>query len=926
MRPTKLVMSAFGPYTERTVLDLDKLGTSGLYLITGDTGAGKTTIFDAITFALYGEASGENRKTSMLRSKYADPSIRTEVELTFLYGGKEYRVRRNPEYDRPKSRGEGTTSEKASAEFRFPNGSVLTKQSEVNNAVSEVIGLDRAQFSRIAMIAQGDFQKLLFSPTKERREIFQKIFRTQLYQKLQEKLKETSDRLKNDRNRVSAGKEQYMGGIKCEESDPLFPEAEKAKRGDLPDCEVLSLLDELNSRDESKKKCLDEQIRKKSAEIEKAAVEKEKIKKQKKIADSLDVSKRELSDERQKLGKYKEALDAEEGNKSEIKKTGKEIADIEAQLSDYTELDRQKKSLCDAKKAIEDANAGLRKRNDELTKLNEDIEKLKGEQKSLEKCGEEKVGLEGEKREAEAQKKKFEEIRGDIDDCSKKAARLKKAQDEYLEKSEAAESLKLEYSEKNKAYLDEQAGILAETLLDDQPCPVCGSTEHPHKAVKSEKAPTKAELDRCKNAADKAEKDAEDKSAEANRIRGSFEAKKSAITVAAATLFPNTPYDALAEAVAAGIKETDDSIKRLTDEIAEKAEQVKRKNELDKEIPKKQERVEELNKGIGKCEKELAANGTEKKNAESSIAKLKAKLIFESRTAAETEIAEKKKYQDTLEKALKKTTDDYNECKNKIARLNGKIEEAKKSLKGEPSADIDAKIAKNDKLKAELETEKSRLDAERDKISERLPANRDTRDNIESKVKGTAAIESEWKWVKALADTANGTVTGKSKIMLETYIQMNYFDRIVVRANKRLLIMSGGQYELKRRREAVNNQSQSGLDLDVIDHYNGTERDVKSLSGGESFKASLSLALGLSDEIQSSAGGVKLDTMFVDEGFGSLDEESLNQAMNALFGLAEGNKLIGIISHVSELKDRIDKQIIVTKERSGGSSATISDG
>jgi len=208
-------------------------------------------------------------------------------------------------------------------------------------------------------------------------------------------------------------------------------------------------------------------------------------------------------------------------------------------------------------------------------------------------------------------------------------------------------------------------------------------------------------------------------------------------------------------------------------------------------------------------------------------------------------------------------------------------------------------------------------------IYSRITSNKASLDNILKKLNEIKTVEEKWIWIKSLSNTANGNLSGKEKIMLETYIQMTYFDRIINRANTRFMVMSGGQYELKPRKEAENNRSQSGLELDVIDHYNGTERSVKTLSGGESFKASLSLALGLSDEIQSSAGGIKLDTMFVDEGFGSLDDESLAQAIKALSSLAEGNRLVGIISHVSELKDKIDKQIVVKKEKTGGSNISI---
>ena len=209
------------------------------------------------------------------------------------------------------------------------------------------------------------------------------------------------------------------------------------------------------------------------------------------------------------------------------------------------------------------------------------------------------------------------------------------------------------------------------------------------------------------------------------------------------------------------------------------------------------------------------------------------------------------------------------------------------------------------------------------KVRTRLSSNAAVKKKIEEKSGELTSLEERWAWVKALSNTANGNITGKEKVMLETYIQMTYFDRILVRANRRLLSMTGGQYELVRRQVADNNRSQSGLELDVIDHYNGTQRSVKTLSGGESFKASLSLALGLSDEVQSSAGGIRLDTMFVDEGFGSLDEESLQQAIRTLAELGEGNRLVGIISHVGELKEKIDRQIVVTKAKTGGSRAEI---
>ena len=240
-------------------------------------------------------------------------------------------------------------------------------------------------------------------------------------------------------------------------------------------------------------------------------------------------------------------------------------------------------------------------------------------------------------------------------------------------------------------------------------------------------------------------------------------------------------------------------------------------------------------------------------------------------------------------------------------------------LESGQKVDIQAQQQRSD----ELTRQRSEAAQAQKTIHARLVTNKTALENMQEKAADLEKLEKRYTWVRALSNTVNGNLAGKEKVALETYIQMTFFDRILQRANVRLLVMSGGQYELKRRREAENNRSQSGLELDVIDHYNGSQRSVKSLSGGESFKASLSLALGLSDEIQSAAGGIRLDTMFVDEGFGSLDEESLQQAIRALTGLTEGNRLVGIISHVAELKEKIDKQIVVTKDKSGGSRVEI---
>mgnify|MGYP000882020709 CR=1 FL=1 len=361
------------------------------------------------------------------------------------------------------------------------------------------------------------------------------------------------------------------------------------------------------------------------------------------------------------------------------------------------------------------------------------------------------------------------------------------------------------------------------------------------------------------------------------------------------------------------------ALSEMAERIRYEENKIKRKEQLERDIPLMEKTLKDCDSTASGLNQEIASLDSERKALVESKQKIASVLEFSTKDEAEknikTLVDRKVKMQEAFEKAKK----DFEKCKIEIAECSARIKTLNEQLKDAEPVDLDKVYAQ----KNALVQEKSELDSKRMQIASRLDRNQAAWSSIQTKNESLSEIEKRWMWVKALSDTANGSMAGKEKIMLETYIQMNYFDQIIARANTRLMVMTGGQYELKRRTDMGNKQSQSGLELDVIDHYNGSERSVKTLSGGESFKASLCLALGLSDEIQSSAGGIRLDAMFVDEGFGSLDEESLNQAIRALAELTEGNRLVGIISHVTELKEKIDKQIVITKEKAGGSRATI---
>ena len=919
MRPNKLIMSAFGPYAGKVTVELDKLGQNGLYLITGDTGAGKTTIFDAITYALFGEASGDNRETSMFRSKYAEPETPTEVELYFTCNNKEYYIKRNPEYDRPKSRGEGFTSEKANAELHFPDGRVVTKLKEVNNAVVEIIGIDRNQFTQIAMIAQGDFLKLLLASTDERKKIFQKLFKTQSYYVLQEKLKSESGKLSHEYDAIKSSIEQYINGIVCDEKNPCFTEVCNAKDGDLTTEEIVELLEKLIADDEKSEKTISEEKEKLQKELDdiKARITKaEDI-----LAAKTDLEKNEadLKSESEKETTLKEKLKAEEEKLPKVEEFTEKVAEIKALLPDYDELSEKQSLFNKNTNFIDESNENTEKAETKIKTLGEEITARTEESKSLEKIGEEKLKLETEKKKQQEEKEKLEKLDKDIDDAKKQRIKYEEATASYIQKQEKAELLDTELKEKTRIYFEAQAGILAETLEANKPCPVCGSTTHPQIATKPVDVPTKEELDNLQDRLNDANEVANNARTEAGKLKGASDEKEESVKKEISSLLGDVSLDDAKSVIAVRVSDIDSLVDELDKKLTEAQTKIERKEELDERIPEKTSALETAKEDLSKLKDDVKAKTVENEALGKRIAELTKKLTFATKTEAENQITALKKEAEEIQKAYDDVLKDVNDNKEKLVSLKSAKEEILKRI----GSGTDVDLEKEKENKQLLEEKQSDLDDKSKTVHSRKTSNQSSLDNILIKLDEIKAVEEKWTWMKALSNTANGNLSGKEKVMLETYIQMTYFDRIINRANTRFMVMSGGQYELKRRKEAENNRSQSGLELDVIDHYNGTERSVKTLSGGESFKASLSLALGLSDEIQSSAGGIKLDTMFVDEGFGSLDDESLAQAIKALSSLAEGNRLVGIISHVSELKDKIDKQIVVKKEKTGGSNITI---
>ena len=1112
MKPLKLTLSAFGPYAGETVIDFTQLGGQGLFLVTGDTGAGKTTIFDGITFALYGETSGGVREASMLRSKYAEPETPTYAEYIFEYKGAVYTVKRSPDYERPKTRGKGMTMQKGEALLTFSDGRApVTKLKEVNQAVTDLIGLDMKQFTQIAMIAQGDFRKLLLADTEERSNIFRKLFHTDIYKVIQEKLKFEAGGLDKAYKELLRSIRQYTEQVRYSVEDPLGQQwalmEKNGFEGNLE--EGLEVLEQFLKADKDTLKALNKQIKENDAKLENmnqlfgkvhkeadAKARKEKLLEEREILfpqleqaqkDAENAAKEpeeiqqlifSIQKEKEKLDRYtnlekliSEIEDASvlieklKTDSTALQNRQKETkAVLEEKQKEYQATDRTEKEKAETdfqKEKIDSLYAGVYKNCGNLEFLLTKIMNLETQAKEMktqsEQMKKELADLEeqivsGGNLEArenslimrlqQIQKMKDQQKRCQI--LEKEAESKKKA---YLIASQKRTEIKEFLNRMEQAYLDAQAGVLAAGLQEGMPCPVCGSVHHPKLTQMPEKVPTEEQLKKQKMVAETAEQAASDSSVQAGEAAGLVQRSKEELTEGIKSYVAQfLPEEKTEEILRNEITDSElrSFVKDQESHAQTELEEIQKQKKAQLDLQKKKEEFSRQLEQHAKEFQELQISIEKRKSQQESIQEqlqnqldepifswlredTQQKMISDSglqqdqnskaayqqgsqevslllqqgRTAAEwlkqqqdildqkrkdqTALLEQRKLLETqiskVQTEITTLTDRINQNQQQTAAEKSRSEQMQKQrenmekelgerTKEEILSQIQLQTRERKKLETHYKTvtevkealekrmtelnsvitslteqlkesanisieelnvqkenftqQKKSLSADRDEIHARLEINGDMYEKIRRQQTELLKTETRWKWMKSLSDTANGTITGKARIMLETYIQMQYFDRILARANIRLMTMSSGQYELVRRKENKSRVGKTGLELDVVDHYNGTVRSVKTLSGGETFQASLSLALGLSDEIQSSSGGIQLDTMFVDEGFGSLDEDALDQAIRALKDLSQGSRLVGIVSHVTELKERIDKKIIVTKKRTeDGVGSTI---
>lgn len=878
MRPKQLTLCGWGPYKSEEHVDFTVFEDKGIFLITGATGAGKTTIFDAISYALYGALSGEERdkEKGSVRSDFADAATPTFVELVMEHGGKIYRIRRNPEYLRPRKRAgksEGYTKEKENAILYYPDERILEGVREVNAALRELLVLDYRQFKKISMIAQGEFARLLVAPPKDKTGIFREIFDTGVCERFTQSL---GVRARAAYNRVAEQKH------KLEEDVRLLTEGLEKAAWSQETKAVISGLTEGKNPNFS---AIHEQLVQLRSEAEEVLKEKKKL--YERIERQLEQQAAELTrlqEENQRILQFQqvcmekerlETVAAEYERKQEIYSGAVNAAEVEKQEERTGNLERQLAANLEEAERLQGERRQLGQEAEELCRTVEQAEEIRSML---------------ELRKAE------EEVRTELTRLQKELAgeseRLKRQQQDYLHREECYGRKQADWEDAERKRRLNLIGLTAELLKEGEPCPVCGSVHHPSPAGNTGETISEETLGELKEAAEAAKTEL----MELHKAIAASSARKEAV-------------EGQRELAENRLREMKGALSAFSDRL-----------EIDYFQLPVQKAAERLQKRCDRASR-IAGLIQEKDNSLKRHEQNRGRLQEELSAAREA-------FEEALAQYGFRDRADYIQAKRSGAQ--------RETLRAELEA-YRMKVAGNQELYLHLEgtiSEKEPFDLT--EPTEKLDILRKERDNVLkeqklwesqfSEVGKTAKVmgekleiidreSREYGYVKDLENMASGN--NSKRLVFEQYVLAGYFEEILRAANLRFARMTGGRYEMSRVEQVGDGRVKDNLEIQVMDYYTGKYRSVRTLSGGESFKASLALALGMSDVIQAMNGGIRVDTLFVDEGFGALDSESLDQACDTLMSLVEKKQLIGIISHVPELRERIDNQLVIEKTGSG---------
>lgn len=932
MKPVKLIMSAFGSYAGEEIIDFEQ-ADQGVFLITGDTGAGKTTIFDAITYALYDQSSGGKRDGAMMRSQYAGAQTPTFVELVFSYQGERYKVRRNPAYSRTSKRknknGElALTTEAAAVSLTMPDGQEYPgRMKEINEKLVEILGVGKEQFTQIAMIAQGEFIRLLHASSKERKEIFAKIFDTKIYGKLQMHLREKSKalygRLEDNKKLclheiqgVQWEQESAYGQIWEEHKELL--ETNFIKIQELL-CQIISEQKEQESRLTEQKAQLQKQqeeqsyLLRQAQEInrvfEQAQETKRQIQQREKLLEQLQQQKQQGQMEAEVFKqRYHEMFPA----------FAQQLAGLKSLLPKYIQLKEQDQAVKQAKQMKDKTDGNVAHNEKMIAKMETVVEQVETLVQTLTQETEKLPEIVQKEEKLSERHKILEEMSDTGRQWKQKESGCKKGQKKLQELLEVYQEKSREHDSKYRMFIEEQAGFLAMELEEGQPCPVCGSVEHPQKAEFSGEEVTRHQVEQAKQEREEADQ-------KLQRYRDQFQELKEECEQLKVLLSRDGQRIFGAGFEASMITPALEACKKEQLQVQEEAVGLKEKMG---ELQQHKEKLEKSKASLLEYQEQQEALKEKQyqaalafETAEQAQKALLAELPFESEQELQGKISKIQQEMEKLEAEKANMEHRMQALVEKIAVNEGTLAEQRKNKER-----LQQQLKDKEPIEIEVYKEQVRLLQERIQkleqkkrgITSRIDRNEEAKNHLNFLYREREKLKGQYELVGNLDRTANGTLAQHARMDLQTYVQRRYFKYIITEANKRLGKMNGEQFILQcRQMENLGKQGEVGLDLDVYDLVTDKVRDVKTLSGGESFLAALAMALGMADVIQKTAGKVHMDTMFIDEGFGSLDEEARRKAIGILNELAGDTRLVGIISHVTELKEQMDRKLIIEKTDRG---------
>lgn len=940
MRPITLTMSAFGSYAGEETIDFSQMA-GGVFLVTGDTGAGKTTIFDAITYALYDQTSGGKRDGAMMRSQYARPEAPTFVELSFSYRGKSYKVRRNPSYERPSRRknkdGERTyTTEAASVCLTMPDGKEYPgRVREINEKIVEILGVGREQFTQVAMIAQGEFIRLLHASSRDRKEIFSKLFDTAVYDRIQKRLREKSKSLygKLEDNRKLCAHE--IQGVQCaRESAYWEPWQEARERLETDFAQIQETLTQIireQKGQEGKYKEREHALLAQQEELNyklRRAQEINRLFAQLQKADeqilARDAQIRALKERQQECETL--SADIEKRCRERIPVLTEELAGLKSLRPKYALLKERQQEAAQAGKRRQEAEQGLRRQQTLLAEVQAKIQALQQSNQGLEAEVAKLPELVQQEKEFAQKQSMLEEMMQTQKQWMAAEAKQKKAQDKLRALLEDYQQKSLEYDKKYRMFIEDLAGFLARGLHEGEPCPVCGSREHPHKAGFSEKAVTKQQMEAAKQERDLADQCLQEYRERFQETQEQCKQQKALLLRDGQRMFgdgfePGMTGTALLAAKEAregashklaGCQKKKELLEQQEKHLEEKRQTAAALSEQTEGLKEKQYQMEFAFEKAQQARKDLLS---ELPFAEEGQMQERLALLEQEKRGLEQEQAGAQKELQDVREAL---------AANLAARKEQ--QKSRRVLAQQTEGKQQAETSELTRQAALQKEQAQALEKKQRALVSAVERNLAAKKNLSLLYRERERLKGQYELVGNLDRTANGNLAGQARLDLQTYVQRKYFRHIIGEANRRLVKMNGEQFMLQcRDLDKLGRQGEVGLDLDVYDLVTDKVRDVKTLSGGESFLAALAMALGMADVIAASAGRIHLDTMFIDEGFGALDEEARQRAILILNELAGNTRLVGIISHVEELKEQMERKLVIRKDDSGSHAYWVTD-